>query len=216
MDAMHVDHLSFACGPEGLTACADRLARQLGVESTDGGFHPRFGTRNRIIPLQGAHYLEVVEVLDHPAADKAPFGQAVRARSEHGGGWLGWVIALEDGQMAAVEERLGRPAVEGRRVQPDESVLEWHQIGVKGLQSDPQLPFFIEWQTPPEHRPTAADSSVRLVGIEIAGSPERVRDWLGGDTADLLPELPVTWAHPSGQPGLASATFATARGEVRI
>ena len=68
--------------------------------------HPRFGTRNMILPLADRTYLEVVEVLDHPASDKAPFGQAVRARSALGGGWLGWVVAVDD--ITVVEERLGR------------------------------------------------------------------------------------------------------------
>ncbi len=216
MAPMHVDHLSYACGPDGLLACADRLAAQLGVQSLDGGFHPRFGTRNRIIPLRGPRYLEVVEVLDHPAADKAPFGQAVRARSEQGGGWLGWVIALDEERMSTFEQRLGRSAVDGRRVQPDGSVLQWRQLGVKGLQGDPQLPFFVEWQSPEAERPSALSSTAELVGIELAGTPDRLGEWLGTGAEELVPGIPLTWTHPSGQPGLASATFATLGGEVTI
>ena len=83
---MRLDHLSFAAGPEGLAETIRRLGAHLGATFLDGGFHPRFGTRNSILPLTDGHYLEVVEVLDHPAADKAPFGQAVRARSR--GRWL--------------------------------------------------------------------------------------------------------------------------------
>ena len=78
--------------------------------------HPRFGTRNMILPLADHTYLEVVEVLDHPASDKAPFGQAVRARSALGGGWLGWVVAVDD--IAVVEQRLGREAAAGNRHRP--------------------------------------------------------------------------------------------------
>ena len=133
---MHLDHLSFAAGPEGLEATARWLGAQLGVTFRDGGFHPRFGTRNWILPLTDGHYLEVVGVLDHPAADKAPFGQAVRARSAQGGGWLGWVIAVDD--LAPIEQRVGRAAIEGHRHLPDGSVLTWHQLGVKDLQVDPQ------------------------------------------------------------------------------
>ena len=62
-----------------------------------------------ILPLAAGTYLEVVEVLDHPASDKAPFGQAVRARSALGGGWLGWVVAVDD--ITVLEQRLGRDAV---------------------------------------------------------------------------------------------------------
>src|SRR6188768_977648 len=135
---MHLDHLSSAAGPEGLDATAQRLGKQLRAAFSDGGFHPRFGTRNRILPLTDGHYLEVVAVLDHPAADKAPFGQAVRARSQAGGGWLGWVIAVDD--LAPLEQRMGRLAIEGNRHRPDGVELRWRQLGVKGLQADPQLP----------------------------------------------------------------------------
>src|SRR6195952_890001 len=107
---MRLDHVSYAAGPDGLDATATRLGAMLGEQFIDGGIHPRFGTRNMVLPL-GDHYVEVVAVLDHPASDKAPFGQAVRARSALGGGWLGWVVAVDD--IAPFEARLGREAVKG-------------------------------------------------------------------------------------------------------
>ena len=67
-----MDHVSYACEHDGLAATTERIATALGVEAVKGGVHPRFGTRNMIIPLAGHKYLEVVEVLDHPASDKAP------------------------------------------------------------------------------------------------------------------------------------------------
>ena len=117
MLAMRLDHVSYAAGPDGLKGTAARIGALLGEEFRDGGIHPRFGTRNMVLPLTAGTYLEVVEVLDHPASDKAPFGQAVRARSELGGGWLGWVVAVDD--SAPLEERLGRSAVNGNRHRPD-------------------------------------------------------------------------------------------------
>ncbi len=82
----------------------------MGEPFQDGGVHPRFGTRNRILPLRDDTYLEVVEVLDHPASDKAPFGQAVRARSLLGGGWLGWVVAVDDIAPVRVAARARVPS----------------------------------------------------------------------------------------------------------
>ncbi len=165
----------------------------LGEEFRDGGIHPRFGTRNMVLPLSQGTYLEVVEVLDHPASDKAPFGQAVRARSELGGGWLGWVVAVDD--IAKVEARLGRRRSHGNRHRPDGVELRWKQIGVKGLQSDPQLPFFVQWESPDDRstRRTARPAQVRLETLEIAGDPHRVSEWLGDPVTGPLEDVNVEW-----------------------
>src|SRR5690606_9038067 len=143
---MRIDHVSYAAGPEGLQETAARLGEQLGVEPVDGGVHPRFGTRNVILPLAEQRYLEVVECLDHPASDKAPFGQAVKARSNRGGGWMAWVVAVDD--LGPVEERLGRGAVDGNRHTPQGVDLRWRQIGVKNVIDHGNLPFFVRWESP--------------------------------------------------------------------
>ena len=214
MGSMKLDHLSFAAGPEGLSATAGRLGAALGGTFIDGGFHPRFGTRNQILPLAAGRYLEVVEVLDHPAADKAPFGQAVRARSLDGGGWLGWVVAVDD--LVVVEDRLGRAAVEGHRYRPDGTLLAWRQLGVKGLQSDPQLPFFIQWLSETDIHPSVGGGSIELLKIELGGDHDRVDAWLGGQSGTILNDIDIDWTAPNGQPGLVAALFSTPRGEVRI
>lgn len=211
---MHLDHVSFAAGPEGLTGTAERLSSALGTPFVDGGFHPRFGTRNRILPLKDGQYLEVVEVLDHPAADKAPFGQVVRARSEMGGGWLGWVVAVED--LAPVEDRLGREAVPGNRRLPDGGELQWQQIGIKGLQSDPQLPFFVRWLSDRAMHPSAGGSDIELIKLEIAGDHERMDDWLGGQSGKILHDIEIEWVGENAQPGIVAVTFATSGGDIRL
>jgi hypothetical protein len=127
---MRLDHVSFAAGPDGLASTAQRIGGLLGTNFVDGGIHPRFGTRNMTLPLAGDIYMEIVEVLDHPASDKAPFGQAVRARSALGGGWLGWVVAVS--VRSTVEQRRGREAAWGNRRRPDGSELRWRRIGVNG------------------------------------------------------------------------------------
>ncbi|RLY92315.1 glycosyltransferase [Kocuria tytonicola] len=212
---MKLDHVSFAAQPDGLEATTERIADRLGIEPVKGGVHPRFGTRNMILPLTDHQYVEVVTVLEHPAAEKAPFGQAVRARSEAGGGWLGWVVEVPD--LAPFEDKLGRPAAPGSRLFPDGRQLEWHQIGVKGLIADPQLPFMIHFDSADAMHPSQARlTDVRLTGMEIAGSPERVTDWLGGPVEDVLRSLDVTWSAPNGTPGLMAVSFDTPDGTVTI
>jgi hypothetical protein len=215
MLSMRLDHVSYAAGPDGLRGTAARLGELIGEDFRDGGIHPRFGTRNMVLPLTDGTYVEVVEVLDHPASDKAPFGQAVRARSALGGGWLGWVVSVED--IAKVEARLGRESVQGNRHRPDGVELRWRQIGVKGLQSDPQLPFFIQWQSPVEQHPSAGSTGrVQLATLEIAGDPHRVSDWLGNSVDGPLEDVSVDWVAPHGTPGVVAAQFRTPNGLVRI
>ena len=211
---MHLDHVIYAAGPQGLKAEAERLESLLGVKSVDGGLHPSFGTRIRLIPLAEDRHIEIVEVLDHPAAEKAPYGQAVRARSDLGGGWLGWVVSTDD--LTPYEERLQRKAVLGARHFPDGRRLEWKQLGVKGLMADPQLPFFIQWISDPSVRPSALPGTIRLEEIQIGGSRDRVEEWLGQDVPEMFDGVKITFDSPSGYPGMVSATFATADGSVRI
>jgi len=218
MSGMHgtrLDHLSYAAAPDGLDVTAARISARLGEPFFDGGVHPRFGTRNMVLPLADHRYLEVVSVLDHPASDKAPFGQAVRRRSEAGGGWLGWVVAVDD--IAAMEQRLGRAAVPGSRRRPDGFELRWRQIGVLGLQADPQLPFVVEWDVGAAPHPSAgASGDIRLSSLEIAGEPGRIHDWLGEPADVALGGVAVEWVVPRGGPGVVAAHFSTPSGTVRI
>ncbi len=214
MCGMRVDHVVYAAEHDGVHATAERLAKLIGVRPVDGGIHPRFGTRNVILPLAHERYVEVVEVLEHPAADKAPFGQVVRARSESGGGWLGWVVRVDD--IAEQETRLGREAVQGNRHRPDGVELRWKQLGVKGLQADPQLPFFIAWEGTGPHPSSDADTDVTIESLTIAGDPDRVRDWLGLPADYTSTVIDFSWVAPHGTPGLMAVTFDTPQGQVTV
>ncbi len=212
---MHLDHVSFAVGADGLAGTTAKLGALLGATFIDGGAHPRFGTRNMILPLQNDQYLEVVEVLDHPAADKAAFGQAVRQRSDAGGGWLGWCISVDD--LTEVERRMGRHGVPGNRRRPDGFNLQWRQIGTSGMKADPQLPFVISWDIDAaEHPSKQAPTDIKLTALEIAGDPQRLSDYLGEPAVEALEEIEVRWVAPHGAPGILTAVFSTPEGDVRI
>jgi hypothetical protein len=211
---MRLDHVSYVAGPEGLAACVQRLGSQLGAGFTDGGLHPSFGTRNFVLPLAGGCYLEVVAALDHPAVDRALFGRAVRARSEAGGGWLAWVIAVDD--LTPIETRLGRPGVPGHRHRPDGFDLRWRQIGVAELTENPQLPFFVQWLSDHQHHPSVPGSGVALARLEIAGDESSVDAYLGTSAAQPLDGIGVDWTAPADGGGIVAAQFATVSGIVRI
>ncbi|TIC80133.1 VOC family protein [Nocardioides sp. GY 10127] len=212
---MRLDHLSYAAGPDGLEGTAQRIGTLLGATFLDGGIHPRFGTRNMILPLAGSMYLEVVEVLDHPASQKASFGQAVRARSSLGGGWLGWAVAVSD--LPTIEERLGRKAYQGSRHRPDGVELRWKQMGLTSTAADPQLPYFLHWEIDPALHPSVgADERFSLVALEIAGDPQRVSDWMGEPVEKPLEDVKVEWVAPHGTPGIVAVQVQTPNGLVRL
>lgn len=214
-DVMRLDHLSYAAGPEGLAACVQRLGSRLGAGFTDGGLHPSFGTRNFVLPLGNGCYLEAVEALDHPAADRAPFGRAVRARTLAGGGFLGWAVRVDD--MTPVESRLGRAAAAGHRVRPDGFDLRWQQIGVNDTFADPQLPFFVKWLSDDAHHPSSGGSNVTLTQLEIAGDEATVDDYLGTAAHQPLDGVDVDWLGAiDDETGVVAAVFDTAFGPVRI
>ncbi len=212
---MRLDHLSYAAGPEGLAACVQRLGYRLGAAFSDGGIHPSFGTRNFILPLAHGCYLEVVGALDHPAADRAPFGRAVRARADNGGGWLAWAVGVDD--ISVIEERLGRPAAQGHRRRPDGFDLRWRQIGINDVSEDPQLPFFTMWESTAEHHPSGGGSSITLTGLEIAGDEPTVDAYLGTSALQPLDGIAVEWFSPfDGENGVIAAEFTTPGGIARI
>jgi Glyoxalase-like domain len=213
---MRLDHLSYAAGPEGLAACVQRLGAKLGAGFTDGGIHPSFGTRNFILPLADGCYLEVVEALDHPAAEKAPFGRAVRDRSAEGGGWLGWVIRVSD--VTVIEAKLGRSAAAGHRRRPDGFDLRWKQIGVKAVAADSSFPFFVHWLSDDAHHPSAGGSAVTLRSLDIAGDEAAVDGYVGTLSSQFLDGVTVEWLEPSDAvgTGLVAATFETSNGAVSI
>ena len=214
-EPVHLDHLSYAAGSEGLGACVQRIGARIGAAFSDGGLHPSFGTRNFVLPLAEGCYLEIVAPLDHPAVDRAPFGRAVKARSSAGGGWLAWAVAVPD--IATIEQRLGRPAARGHRRRPDGFDLLWRQIGVNDVAEDPQLPFFVAWESDAEHHPSAGGSPIALRRLEIAGDESTVDAYLGTSARQPLDGIEVEWVTPvDGETGVVAAVFESPRGEVRI
>lgn len=213
---MHLDHISYVASHDHLIDEVQRIGSRLGAGFMDGGIHPRFGTRNFTLPLQGGRYLEIVCPLDHPAADASPFGKVVSQRAQDGGGLLTWVLSVSN--ISTFEKRLGRESVDGHRRRPDGSDLHWKQIGVLGTLEDRQLPFFIEWLTD-DHPSKEAKPVAKIEKLEIAGDPERVREWIGEDFESAFAGIALEWvdaAENDGETGIYAVHFSTPNGSFRL
>jgi len=142
---MRLDHVSYVSSHEQISDTVQRIGSQIGTAFVDGGIHPQFGTRNFTAPLLNNQYIEIVCALDHPAAEKTPFGQAVTKKAEEGGGWLSWVFQTDS--IGPLEKVFNRDSIVGHRRLPTGEELSWRQIGVSELVELRWTPFFIEWLT---------------------------------------------------------------------
>jgi hypothetical protein len=195
---MRLDHVSYVTSHDQLADTVQRLGSRLGTTFVDGGIHPRFGTRNFTAPLLDGKYIEVVCPLDHPATEQTPWGKAVSKKAQEGGGWLTWVFSTED--IAPIEEKFGRKAVDGHRTRPDGTDLKWKQIGVKEITDSRELPFFIQWLTE-DHPSRDGNPVARIEKIVIADKEHLADSWFRSEILDSLTDVSIEWINPEFNEG---------------
>ncbi|HEV8564546.1 MAG TPA: VOC family protein [Actinomycetota bacterium] len=180
---LRIDHVVRAV-PD-LDQAAARFLDTYGLASVPGGRHPGWGTGNRLVPL-GNDYVELISVVDRPEAQKTEFGRTMVERIAEGEQWF--AVCLADDDIDATATRLGLEISTGFRILPDGAVVRWRSAGLGAANREPWLPFFIEWDVPPELHPARAAVTHRAVPtgiawVELAGDSESLQRWLGG--ADL-------------------------------
>jgi hypothetical protein len=195
---MRLDHVSYVASHDQISDVVNRIGSQIGTAFVDGGIHPKFGTRNFTAPLFNGQYIEIVCPLDHPATDTTPFGQAVKKKADAGGGWLTWVFSSND--LAKVEEKFGRKAVDGSRARPDGSELKWKQIGVRDIIGSGELPFFIQWLTD-KHPSQDGNSIAKISKIVIADDEELANSWFKSEIKSGLSDIQIEWIRPGSNEG---------------
>ena len=193
-----------------LEATVEQLARGFGVRATPGGHHPGRGTRNALIALGSAAYLEIVGPDPEQPAPAGPrwFGiddlEAPRLAA-----WAAKGTHLEE--LVARAERQGvklGEVLSGRRQQPDGVLLSWRLTDPDTVVADGLVPFFIDWGESPHPAETAA-KGVSLIGLRAEHpDPRRVRKIL----ALLGVALPVV----AGRTPALVATLRTPRGRVDL
>jgi hypothetical protein len=109
----------------------------------------------------------------------------VKQKALQGGGWLSWVMAVED--LKHIEEKLGRHAVKGHRIKPDKTELTWLQIGVLNLLKYPQLPFFIKWISG-THPSASQKSNSAIKQINLIGQRNILEEEMKFNL-DLVPQI---------------------------
>ena len=187
---MRLDHVSYVASHDQISDVVNRIGSQIGTAFVDGGIHPKFGTRNFTAPLLNGQYIEIVCPLDHPATDATPFGQAVKKKADAGGGWLTWVISVEDIKLA--EKFLERNSVEGVRRKPDGTTLKWKQIGVLDVLNDSKNPFFIEWISM-NHPSKDGTPRAKISKIVMNGESKDLNPKFNDTFSEVSQEIEIVW-----------------------
>ena len=187
---MRLDHVSYVASHDQISDVVNRIGSQIGTAFVDGGIHPKFGTRNFTAPLLNGQYIEIVCPLDHPATDATPFGQAVKKKADAGGGWMTWVISVEDIKLA--EKVLERCSVEGVRRKPDGTTLKWKQIGVLDVLDDSKNPFFIEWISM-NHPSKDGSPKAKISKIVMNGELKDLNPKFNDTFSEVSQEIEIVW-----------------------
>jgi len=170
-----VDHLIYAV-PD-LDAGMDRVQSLLGVRPLVGGRHAEYGTRNALLSLGPATYLEVMAPdpeLASPSKGRL-FGLDEPGQA-HLAAWILREEAIESLAARANAAGLGLgEASSGSRERPDGTVLTWKLTDPYAPRMGGVLPFLIAWGDTP-HPATQAPKAGTLAGLRIEHpEPEAVR-----------------------------------------
>ncbi|HEX4438540.1 MAG TPA: VOC family protein [Thermoanaerobaculia bacterium] len=182
------DHLVYAV-PD-LDSGAAQVERLLGVKPMVGGQHPGRGTRNALVGLGPAVYLEILAPDPAQPAPQKPRSfhlDEVKTPRLVGWGAHGRDVAAIFAEAKAKGVQLGEIGSGGRK-RPDGVELKWTFTDPDALLGGGVVPFFIDWGSSP-HPAKTAPQGATLVGMRAEhpdpASVERMLKVLGVD-------MPVT------------------------
>lgn len=185
------DHLLF--GVSDLDHGIDWFERRSSVRAVPGGVHPGRGTRNALVSLGGAHYLEIIAP-DPAQTVEAPQFQLSTLTEPR---LINFAVRTNDiNRTIASLQRAGVHVIgprDGSRRTASGELLRWKALSVESkFQSgeiDP-IPFFIEWASDSMHpsknaprgcviedlrfehpRPSELKSALRAIGLEANVAP---------------------------------------------
>ncbi len=201
-----VDHLVYAT-PD-LDLGIRTIEQMTGVRATAGGQHPGLGTRNALIALGPAVYLEIIG----PDPAQAPLPKPLRFGIDRlkEPRLVGWVAKGTQLDQLVVKARsagvmLG-DVIAGSRKRPDGGVLTWRYTDPAVVLEDRLIPYFIDWGKSP-HPASSTPKGARLVAIR-AEHPDAPR------LAKMLQQIGLNLPVQTGPAAALIATIDSAKGRV--
>jgi hypothetical protein len=203
-----IDHLVY--GTTDLARGIAEVEALLGVTPTAGGPHPGRGTRNAVVSLGRAVYLEIIG--PDPAQPTPARPRMFELDTLESPRLITWAARATDlARRHALAHRRGVPLGDvgsGSRDQPGGPLLSWQFTDPSTLIADGIVPFFIDWGSSP-HPAAMSARGAALVDLRAEHpDPTRVQQML----QSLELALPVT-AGP--RPALV-ATIDSPRGRVEL
>jgi hypothetical protein len=203
-----VDHLVYAT-PD-LNRGVEEIEKLLGVRATPGGQHPGLGTRNALIALGPAVYLEIIAPDPQQPAPKAPrpFGIDDLKESRMVA-WAAKRANLDDLRDRASRNGVSLGAVtSGSRRRTDGVLLSWRYTDPRTVLADGIVPFYIDWGQSPHPAQTAAQGGSLVALRAEHPDAQRVQRLLRDIELDLL-------VQPGAKPALVTI-IDSPRGRVEL
>lgn len=169
---LQIDH--FMWGAPDLHEGIREAQRLFGVQAALGGSHPGLGTRNALLSLGEAVYLEIIAP-DPEQRLEGTFGE--RLGTLESCALITWVVGSADlGVLSRELAECGfacRGPVRTRRATPEGDLLEWDLLFPDAPGYAGTFPFFIDWLIcphPAAHSPSAG--AFRALNITLPQAAE--------------------------------------------
>jgi glyoxalase-like protein len=173
-----IDHLVYAT-PD-LDVGINAIETLIGVRATPGGQHPGLGTRNALVALGPASYLEIIG--PDPQQPKPAGPRRFGLDDLEAPRLLTWVAKGTNLDALVTRAKAGGVALgsvmPGSRKRPDGVVLSWRYTDPNIALADRLVPFFIDWGSSPHPSATAARGAT-LVDVRAEHpEPDRAQKML--------------------------------------